>query len=180
MVPGKWVYAIIPSMRREGMDNPNLKNAIDAAEISTPGPASPDLQWALSEGLKLIERSKICLLGTNGPDGIPNIKAMLNLKHKGLKRVWFSTNTTSRRVQQLKQDPRACIYYVDEDSFQGLMLNGTVEVRQDSESRKMLWMDGAEVYYPLGVEDPDYSVLCFTAQKGNYYHGLKNVDFKIE
>ena len=120
------------------------------------------------------------MLGTNGDGGYPNIKAMLNLKHEGLKKIWFSTNTSSKRVQQLKKDNRACVYYVDESEFKGLMLIGTVEILQDLASRKMLWSEGAEVYYPQGVEDPDYSVLGFTALRGNYYHGLANISFEIE
>ena len=139
-----------------------------------------DRQEAITEGLVLMDKAKICLLGTNGEDGHPNIKAMMNLKHEGFKKVWFSTNTPSRKVQQLKKDNRACVYYVDEKTFKGLMLVGTIEVLQDIKSRKMLWAEGAEVYYPRGVEDPDYSVLGFTAARGNYYHGLSNIDFKIE
>jgi general stress protein 26 len=138
-----------------------------------------NLEEVLIESLKLVEKSQIALLGTNSTAGFPNIKAMLNLKHDGLKKIWFSTNTSSKRVQQLKNDNRACVYYVDEDNFKGLMLIGTVEILQDLDSRKMLWMDGAEKYYPLGVEDPDYSVLCFTAHQGNYYHGLVNQDFMV-
>ena len=135
---------------------------------------------AANQGLELVEKSAICMLGTNGEDGFPNIKAMMNLRHEGLKQIWFSTNTSSKRVQQLRKDNRACVYYVDEKNFKGLMLTGTIEILQDIESRKMLWSEGAEVYYPLGVEDPDYSVLCFTAKRGNYYHGLKNITFEIE
>ena len=137
-------------------------------------------QEAITQGLKLVEKSKICMLGTNGDNGFPNIKGMMNLRHEGLKNIWFSTNTSSRRVQQLKKDNRACVYYVDEKDFKGLMLVGTIEILQDIESRKMLWTEGAEIYYPLGVEDPDYSVLRFTAESGNYYHALKNINFKIE
>ena len=44
----------------------------------------------------------------------------------------------------------------------------------------MLWFGDAEKYYPLGVEDPDYSVLGFTAERSNYYHGLNNISFEIE
>jgi general stress protein 26 len=139
-----------------------------------------DKQEAMAEGLQLVERSKICLLGTNGEDGFPNIKAMMNAKHEGIGKIWFSTNTSSRRVQQLKKDNRACVYYVDDTDFKGLMLTGTIQILQDLKSRQMLWADGDERYYPLGVEDPDYSVLCFTAHKGNYYHKLKNVTFEIE
>jgi general stress protein 26 len=139
-----------------------------------------DKQEAMAEGLQLIERSSICLLGTNGEDGFPNIKAMMNAKHEGLNKIWFSTNTSSRRVQQLKKDNRACVYYVDDKDFKGLMLTGTIGILQDLKSRQMLWNDGDERYYPLGVEDPDYSVLYFTAHKGNYYHKLKNITFEIE
>jgi general stress protein 26 len=134
---------------------------------------------ALHEGLKLVDKATICFLGTNGEDGFPRVKAMLNLKHEGLKKVWFSTNTSSKHVHQLKKDDRACVYYVNETNFQGLMLIGTMEILQDTASKKMLWSEGSEVYYPLGVEDPDYTVLGFTAQRGNYYHGLKNIDFEI-
>ena len=69
-----------------------------------------DEKEAMSQGLELVEKSAVCMLGTNGDDGFPNIKAMLSLKHKGLKKFWFSTNTSSRRVQQLRRDNRACVY----------------------------------------------------------------------
>ena len=137
-------------------------------------------QEAIAQGLELVEKLNFCLLGTNGDDGSPNIKGMMNLKHAGIKTIWFSTNTSSKRVQQLRKDNRACVYYVDDENFKGLMLVGTIDILQDLESKKMLWMDGAEKYYPLGVEDPDYSVLRFNAKRGNYYHGLKNISFEID
>ncbi len=139
-----------------------------------------DEQEAITQGLELIEKSKIAMLGTNGEGGFPNIKAMLNLKYEGIGRFWFSTNTSSKRVQQLRQDNRACIYFVDENEFKGLMLVGVVEILQDIESRKMLWNEGFEIYYPQGVEDPDYSVLRFTARQGNFYHGLNNITFDLD
>ena len=163
------------------MSGDTLKTAIRLAEKSKKkGELIINKQEAIAQGLKLIEKSKICMLGTNGEDGFPNIKAMLNLRHKGLKKIWFSTNTSSKRVQQLRKDNRACVYYVDEKNFKGLMLVGTIEILQDIESKKMLWSEGAEVYYPLGVADPDYSVLCFTSKRGNFYHSLKNITFEIE
>ncbi len=162
------------------MSGDALEEAIKSAgEIKKKGESILTEQEAMAKSLSLIEESSFCLLGTNGDDGFPNIKGMTNLKHKGLKKIWFSTNTSSRRVQQLRKDNRACVYYVGEKSFRGLMLVGTIEILQDIESRKMLWSDGAEIYYPLGVEDPDYSVLCFTAQQGNYYEKLANTSFDI-
>jgi general stress protein 26 len=60
------------------------------------------------------------------------------------------------------------------------MLVGNMEVCTDRKHRELLWFDGAERYYPKGIDDEDYCVLRFTAEWGNYYHGLKNYTFTPE
>lgn len=134
----------------------------------------------LIESNELVESSKIVMVGTNGRNGYPNIKAMMRLKHDGLKKFWLSTNTSTKMVERLKSDNKICLYFVDSDKFAGLMLVGTIEILHDRASREMLWSDGCEVYYPLGIDDPDYTALCFTTEGGNYYRHLKNVTFKVE
>jgi general stress protein 26 len=137
-------------------------------------------EYAIEKGLELIKNSKIALVGSFDHEGFPNIKAMMNLESEGLKKIWFSTNTSSRRVTYLQNNPKACVYYVDSEKFMGLMLVGKIEVTQDDELRRRLWAEGCEVYYPLGVSDPDYSVFSFTAESGNFYQGLQNIDFVID
>lgn len=139
-----------------------------------------DRQTAIEQALALADRSGIVMLGTNGDNGFPNIKAMLKMENEGLKTVWMSTNTSSRRVGQLRRDPRACLYFIDMEKWMGVMLVGEVELLQDAASRQRLWREGFEKYYSLGVNDPDYTVLRFTARWGNYYHALGNVTFDIE
>jgi general stress protein 26 len=137
-------------------------------------------QEAVQHGLELVSRSKIAMLGSNADDGYPNVKAMIKMENEGLQTIWFSTNTSSKRVSQLVMNPKACVYFVDFDQWMGLMLVGDVEVLQDAESRQRLWREGCEMYYPSGVTDPDYSVLRFTARWGNYYHALSNVTFELQ
>ena len=134
---------------------------------------------AVKEALALADRSTIAMLGTNGDEGYPNIKAMIKMENEGLNRIWFGSNNSARRTGQLARDPKACVYFVDFEQWMGLMLVGEAEVLQDMESRRRLWRDGFEKYYPLGVTDPDYCVLRFTAGWGNYYHGLSNVTFEL-
>ncbi len=134
---------------------------------------------AIREALALANRSGIAMLGTNGDEGYPNIKAMIKMENEGLNRIWLSTNTSSKRVGQLVRNSKACIYFVDFEQWMGLMLVGEVEVLQDRESRQRLWREGFEKYYPAGVTDPDYCVLRFTARWGNYYHALSNVTFEL-
>ena len=139
-----------------------------------------DKETAIEQALALADRSGIVMLGTNGDDGTPNIKAMLKMENEGLKTVWMGTNTSSRRVEQLRRDPRACLYFIDMETWMGVMLVGETELLQDAESRQRLWREGFEKYYPFGVNDPDYTVIRFTARWGNYYHALANVTFDIE
>ena len=138
-----------------------------------------DKDDAIQKALDLANAAEIVMLGTNGDDGFPNIKAMIKMENEALKTIWFSTNTSSKRMDQFERDPKACVYFVDFERRMGLMLIGVVEILQDTTSRERLWRDGYEKYYPLGVNDPDYSVLRFTAQWGNYYHALQNVTFEL-
>jgi len=124
-----------------------------------------------ARALDLVERSTIAMVGTVGEGGAPRIVAMIKAEHGGLKTIWFSTNTSSEHVAQLERDPRACVYFAEwaESPWRGLTLGGRMEVLRDRASRERLWEDGCERYYPKGVDDPDYTVLRFTADRAKYY-----------
>lgn len=128
---------------------------------------------------ELVGKAKIVYVSSVDSAGYPETKAMLSLKRDGMKTHYFSTNTSSRRVQQFRDNPHACIYFSDNDNFMGLMLVGNIKVCTDRKHRELLWFDGAEVYYPKGIDDEDYSVYEFNADWGNYYHGLHNTTFDI-
>ncbi|MCL1873098.1 MAG: pyridoxamine 5'-phosphate oxidase family protein [Clostridiales bacterium] len=126
----------------------------------------------------LIDKQSVALLGSVDENGFPCTKAMLPpRKREGIGLFWFTTNTSSRRVAQYRLDPNACIYFFDKRFFRGVMLQGTMEVLEDIASKEMIWRDGDTMYYPLGVNDPDYCVLKFTAQTGRYYANFKSEDF---
>ncbi len=131
------------------------------------------------KSLALVERSFTGILGTVGENGIPQQKAMIKTEAQGLKEFWFCSNTSSKRVQQIKENPSASLYFYDEKTFEGLMLSGFAEISYDDEKRKSFWHEEMKLYYPLGCYDPDFALVKFTAHKGNYYQGLKNYDFDI-
>lgn len=58
------------------------------------------------------------------------------------------------RAAQYRDNPKACIYFCDRRFFRGVMLKGTMEVLEDSESKEMIWREGDTMYYPKGVTDP--------------------------
>ena len=129
---------------------------------------------------KLIEKQGVAFLSSVDEEGFPNTKAMLPPRRReGIKTFCFSTNTSSIRVAQFRQNPRACLYFCDKRFFRGVMLLGRVEVLEDSESKKSIWQAGDTLYYSQGVTDPDYCVLRFIAEKGRYYSNFKSESFDI-
>jgi general stress protein 26 len=129
----------------------------------------------------LIDKQKIAYIASVDSEGYPNLKAMLApRKHEGIKTFWFTTNTSSMRVGQYRENPKAAIYFCDNRFFRGVMLTGTMEVLEDTETKRSIWHEGDEMYYPEGVTDPDYCVLKFTAAHVRTYGNFRSDSFDIE
>ena len=128
----------------------------------------------------LADNQKTVFLGSVNEQGFPNIKAMLQTrKREGIRIFYFTTNTSSMRVKQYLKNPKACVYFCNQDTFIGAMLLGTIEILTDDESKQMIWREGDEIYYPKGVTDPDYCVLRFTTLSGRIYRNFHSVNFEV-
>lgn len=129
-----------------------------------------------------IKKQKVAFIASIDKNGFPNQKAMLKPRRiDGVKSFYFSTNTSSMRVSQYRDNPKASIYFYHKGlvKYEGVMLTGTMEVLEDESIKQELWITGDRMFYPKGVTDPDYCVLKFTAQEGRYYCDLKTESFSI-
>lgn len=131
---------------------------------------------------EFIKKQKTAFIASVDEDGFPNIKAMFIPRKIEGNCFYFSTNTSSIRVRQYMNNPKASLYFYHRGRFryEGTMLVGTMEVLQDPEIKKEIWQVGDTMYYPGGVTDPDYCVLKFTALKGRQYCDLKSESFDME
>ncbi len=132
--------------------------------------------------LKFIKKRKVSFIASIDENGFPNLKAMLRPRKIKEKEIWFSTNTSSLRVNQYLENNKASIYFYKKGIFRyvGVMLIGIMEVLTDDVSKRTIWRKGDTIFYKKGVTDPDYCVLKFTALKCRYYRDLKtkNIDIK--
>lgn len=128
----------------------------------------------------ILDKQKLSYIGSVDAEGFPNVKAMLRpRKRVGLHTIYFSTNTSSMRVAQFRENPKASVYVCDGRFYRSAMLVGSMEVLEDQNSKDMLWEKGDTQYYKLGPTDPDYCVLKFTASKGRYYSNYASEDFEV-
>ncbi|MEG0469189.1 MAG: pyridoxamine 5'-phosphate oxidase family protein, partial [Longicatena sp.] len=97
----------------------------------------------------LIDKQSIAYISSIDEDGFPNTKAMLAPRvREGIKTFYFTTNTSSMRVQQYLKNKQACIYFSDKRFFRGVMLLGEMEVLQEDTYKEMIWEEKDTMYYP--------------------------------
>lgn len=123
----------------------------------------------LCEIMQMIDRSLFATLGYTAPDGTVQLRRVFCVWHRGIGSHLISTNTGSSHVRHLLQNGAASLYFSDDAAFCGLCLSGKAVIHQTGAYKTLLWNDGDEKYYPLGVQDPDYSVIEFIAEQGSFY-----------
>ncbi len=135
----------------------------------------------------LMEKSAAAYFSTINSEGFPEIRALLNLanlKNYPLLKdkaytvdgetvtIYFTTNTSSRKVSQIRKNNKASLYYCEPEKFFGACLTGTVEEISDLEVKKSFWQKGWKIYYPKGAEDADYALCRFTSKSIHCWGGL--------
>ena len=149
----------------------------------------------IKDAVKIIQSSECAQIATFGKDeteGFPEIRALLNLanpkKYPRLKNkaisvdgetltIYFTTNTSSRKVRQLRANNKACLYFVLPKKFKGLSAIGTIEEVTDQAVKEDFWQTGWFIYYHKGAKDPDYTLLKFTTKFLHCWGGGKIHNF---
>lgn len=120
---------------------------------------------------KIIENSKFAYVGSVSNLGVPYIRAMLVEKKVTLGTFWFTTAYTTSKVEHFKNNPNASIYFADIENYQGVLLLGHMEIDNSLSLKEKFWKDYYITYYPGGINDLEYTVLKFRAEKVIFYDG---------
>ena len=130
---------------------------------------------------ELIEKETVSFISSVDEDGYPNTKAMLApCKKEKIKSFYWHTNSSSMRIEQYRNNQKACIYFCDKEDVKGVMLKGTMEILDNKEIKEELWKDEYSIFYVGGKDGGDFIILKFTAENGRYYSSFHSEDFKIE
>ncbi|HWQ65862.1 MAG TPA: pyridoxamine 5'-phosphate oxidase family protein [Methanospirillum sp.] len=153
-----------------------------------------DHTTAQDQAIDLMAHAEAAYLTTIDEDGWPTTRAMLNLRnvttypelapvfnadHQDLL-LYFTTNTSSEKVSQITRNNKASAYFCCPVDWRGLMLGGPISVVEDLHVKKTLWQKEWAMYYPGGVQDPDYSILCLKPRIARYYESLDSCSWTLE
>jgi len=97
---------------------------------------------------EIMTASGTCALITLDEKGRPRVRAMDPFIPENDLTVWFGTNPESRKVKQIKNDPRVTLYYLDSDASGYVMIHGMAQLVDDQKEKEKHWKNEWEAFYP--------------------------------
>ena len=82
---------------------------------------------------QFISEQKTAFLASVNEEGYPVIRAMLAPRKIDGNEIYFTTNTSSKKIKQLSANKKACVYFYKRGKFkyQGVSIIGEVQVCTD-------------------------------------------------
>lgn len=99
----------------------------------------------LSKIEKFIDRQRVSSICSVDSEGFPNVRAILKPRKRiSLREFYFSTNTSSAKVQQYRHNSKASIYFYHKGliKYTGVMLKGRMEILTDQATKDSIWRAG--------------------------------------
>ena len=120
--------------------------------------------------IDMLKDVRICMMITNEKDaehssGRP--MAINRVDEDGT--MWFFTKASSHKVEELKDHKSVSIAITNEASNNYLMIHGTSYLVNDKAKMKELWSLLMKAWFPLGLEDPDITLIKVTPEEVNYW-----------
>jgi len=130
-----------------------------------PQPSEPSRQEVLLAASEIMQAAGICGLVTLDASGAPQARAMDPFAPEKDFTVWMATNAATRKVKELRRDPRATLFYFDASSFSYVTLVGEIEIVTSESARRAHWKPRWDAFYEDGSMGPDYLLLRFRAAR---------------
>ena len=132
---------------------PSIALAADGP-AAPPGP--PDRAAVIAAARELMATQKYCALITLDETGRPSVRTMNPFPPDEDMSVWFATKDVTRKIEEIRRDPRVTVYYSDHQQATGYVaIKGRAELITDTAVIKKRWRE----YWKTAFPDPKSIVL---------------------
>jgi general stress protein 26 len=137
--------------------------------------SSVNRDTVLMAAREIIKETTYCALVTIDSTGQPQVRTMNPFPANDELITWFATSRTSRKVREIKNNPKVCVYYANHMTAKGYVsITGTAEVIDDKEllikMKRDYWEnipDWQNIFVLIKIVPQTIEVI-------NYKHGLNN------
>ena len=117
----------------------------------------------LAAAKDMIKQTFYCVLITLDESGHPRARAMDPFFPDENMVIWMGTNRKTRKVKEIKNDPRVTLYYPHPQGAGYVTLYGAAEIVDDPELKKRYFKEAWARFYP--DEREDFILISVTPKK---------------
>ena len=119
--------------------------AVSRAQNAEFTSAEKDTQIAVAR--EMMTTARYCALITVDSTGQPHARTMDPFPVDENMVVWLGTNAHSRKVTEIRNDPRVTLYYADPDHGGYVSIMGRADLVTDPEKKKHFWKEEWNAFY---------------------------------
>jgi general stress protein 26 len=112
---------------------------------------------------------RVALLTTVDRDGHFHTRPVQTLEVEADRTLWFFTDWSSPKVNELNHDMRVSLGYADTAKNVYVAVTGSGRLIRDSQKAKELWSTEQRAYYPQGPEDERLALLRVDIERAEYW-----------
>ena len=124
---------------------------------------------ARNKVMDLIKKARIAMFGTYDENGTCHSRPMAAADHEGNDELWFFARAESRKLDEIKADPRVTLDYSNESSNDWVSAVGRAEVIHDPAKARELWMEPMRTWFPEGKDDPAIRLIRVELDAAEYW-----------
>lgn len=124
-----------------------------------PGSARPDRKAVIAAARDVMQKARYATLVTIGPDGHPQARIVDPLAPDSAFTIWIGTNPLTRKVGEVKRDPRVTLMYFDARANEYVSIIGRAEGVLDASEKARHWKAEWGPFYKNGARGSDFMLL---------------------
>jgi len=133
-------------------------------------------QEARDKVWQMIREIKFALMATYDTQGkIFHARPMMAQQHEFGGILWFMTGADSRKVAEIRNNPRSLLTYADPQKQNYISIAGSASVVHDQQKINELWTEFARPWFPKGKEDPNLTLIRFETEEAEFWDSPSGV-----
>jgi PPOX class probable F420-dependent enzyme len=151
--------------------------ALPAGDARAQTPTVPDRGAIVAAAQTIATKARFCTLVTVGDEGHPQARIVDPFPPEGEMTIWIATNPVTRKVREVRKDPRVTLVWFDPSGPGYVTLLGTAEVVTDPAETGGRWKDDWAAFYKDKNRGDDYVLLRVSPRRlevVSYADGIMN------
>jgi general stress protein 26 len=116
-------------------------------------PSVHDRNFLIAAAREIMTSSRYCALITKDTAGRIHARTMDAFSPEDNMTVWLATNSRSRKVREIRRQPRVTLYYFNREDQAYVALTGIARLVNDPNEKARRWKDEWKDFYPDRAKD---------------------------